>query len=68
MLAFRGLNNRTLLHSLRAFTSIASSSELNDALRARIDKMVKSDPVVVFMKGTQHEPMCGFSKNVKLVC
>lgn len=68
MLAFRGLNNRTLLHSLRAFTSTASSSELNDALRARIDKMIKSDPVVVFMKGTQHEPMCGFSKNVKLVC
>ncbi|VDO23731.1 unnamed protein product [Haemonchus placei] len=29
--------------------------------------MVKSDDVVVFMKGTQQEPMCGFSRNVKLV-
>ncbi|VDN34301.1 unnamed protein product [Cylicostephanus goldi] len=29
--------------------------------------MVKKDDVVVFMKGTQQEPMCGFSRNVKLV-
>ncbi|CAJ0600582.1 unnamed protein product [Cylicocyclus nassatus] len=33
----------------------------------KIDNMVKKDDVVVFMKGTQEEPMCGFSRNVKLV-
>ncbi|KAL6727952.1 hypothetical protein Aduo_009780 [Ancylostoma duodenale] len=40
---------------------------LSTELRNKIDKMVKSDDVVVFMKGTQQEPMCGFSRNVKLV-
>uniref|UniRef100_A0A183C4Y0 Glutaredoxin-related protein 5, mitochondrial n=1 Tax=Globodera pallida TaxID=36090 RepID=A0A183C4Y0_GLOPA len=29
--------------------------------------LVHSAPVVVFMKGTQQQPMCGFSRNVKLV-
>uniref|UniRef100_A0A183CTV8 Monothiol glutaredoxin, Grx4 family n=1 Tax=Globodera pallida TaxID=36090 RepID=A0A183CTV8_GLOPA len=28
---------------------------------------VHSAQVVVFMKGTQQQPMCGFSRNVKLV-
>jgi hypothetical protein len=56
--------------------------QLDDAVRQKIDKCVsykqissisqvilkvKSSPVVVFMKGTQEEPMCGFSRNVKLV-
>jgi hypothetical protein len=56
--------------------------QLDDAVRQKIDKCVsykqissisqvilkvKSSPVVVFMKGTQQEPMCGFSRNVKLV-
>ncbi|KAK5969481.1 Monothiol glutaredoxin-5 mitochondrial [Trichostrongylus colubriformis] len=45
----------------------AASQTLSEDLRNRIDKMVKSDDVVVFMKGTQQEPMCGFSRNVKLV-
>ncbi|KAJ1374148.1 hypothetical protein KIN20_036768 [Parelaphostrongylus tenuis] len=48
------------------FYSTAASS-LSSDLRNRIDKMVKSDNVVVFMKGTKEEPMCGFSRNVKLV-
>uniref|UniRef100_A0A0K0DP45 Glutaredoxin-related protein 5, mitochondrial n=1 Tax=Angiostrongylus cantonensis TaxID=6313 RepID=A0A0K0DP45_ANGCA len=51
--------------SLR-FCSTAASS-LSGDLRSKIDKMVKSDDVVVFMKGTQEEPLCGFSRNVKLV-
>uniref|UniRef100_A0A1I7XST5 Serine/threonine-protein phosphatase n=1 Tax=Heterorhabditis bacteriophora TaxID=37862 RepID=A0A1I7XST5_HETBA len=40
----------------------------NEALQNAItDYRAKSDNVVVFMKGTQEEPMCGFSRNVKLV-
>ncbi len=27
----------------------------------RIDKIVKTNPVVIFMKGTPQMPMCGFS-------
>lgn len=33
----------------------------------RISGYVKSNNVVVFMKGTQQQPMCGFSNNVKRV-
>jgi len=51
----------------RFFSSSASSSELSQVLRDRITGYVAADKVVVFMKGTQEEPMCGFSKNVKMV-
>ncbi|KAK6741558.1 hypothetical protein RB195_009429 [Necator americanus] len=56
---------RPLLSASR-FCSAASST-LSEEVRNKIDKMVKSGDVVVFMKGTQQEPMCGFSRNVKLV-
>lgn len=32
--------------------------------KQKIDEMVKSDNVVIFMKGTADQPMCGFSKAV----
>ncbi|KAI8062699.1 thioredoxin-like protein [Gongronella butleri] len=35
---------------------------LSDNLRSQLDKDVKSKPVVLFMKGTADEPMCGFSR------
>lgn len=50
-----------------AFFCVSSSASLPEALKVRIEKMITSAPVVVFMKGTQLEPMCGFSKSVKLV-
>ena len=34
---------------------------LPDPLRARIESLVGSDRVVLFMKGTRQQPMCGFS-------
>lgn len=34
---------------------------MNEELRKRIDEMVKSHRVVLFMKGSPHMPMCGFS-------
>lgn len=44
-------------------------AQLNFARRSRalIEIQFQADDVVVFMKGTQQEPMCGFSRNVKLV-
>ena len=34
---------------------------LNEKVRARIERMVESDRVVLFMKGTPEMPQCGFS-------
>lgn len=47
--------------------SAGAAGGLSDEVRKRIDGLVKKDDVVVFMKGTQQEPACGFSRNVKLV-
>ncbi len=33
----------------------------------RIDEMVKSNPIVIFMKGTPQMPMCGFSSRTAQV-
>lgn len=33
----------------------------DDTSRQRIDSLVASDRVVLFMKGTRHQPQCGFS-------
>ncbi|CAJ0939425.1 unnamed protein product, partial [Mesorhabditis belari] len=45
----------------------SATAQLSSELKTKIDGIIKKDPVVVFMKGTQKEPMCGFSRNVKLV-
>ena len=34
---------------------------LDTATRDRIDNLLKEHRVVLFMKGTRHQPMCGFS-------
>lgn len=34
---------------------------LNDTTRQQIDSLVKSNQVVLFMKGTPRQPLCGFS-------
>ncbi|XP_062901784.1 glutaredoxin-related protein 5, mitochondrial [Mobula hypostoma] len=39
-------------------------SEAEGALRRRLDSLVKKDKVVVFIKGTPAQPMCGFSNAV----
>jgi monothiol glutaredoxin len=33
-------------------------------LKARIDRIVQSAPIIVFMKGSKMMPQCGFSNNV----
>ena len=34
---------------------------MSNEVHQRIDQLVKSNPVVLFMKGTAQFPMCGFS-------
>ena len=35
--------------------------ELNRTMQSRIESLIESDRVVLFMKGTRMQPMCGFS-------
>ncbi|MEB3166849.1 MAG: Grx4 family monothiol glutaredoxin [Cyanobacteriota bacterium] len=37
---------------------------MDDRLRQRIQDLIASSPVFVFMKGTKLMPQCGFSNNV----
>ncbi|MEB3265064.1 MAG: Grx4 family monothiol glutaredoxin [Cyanobacteriota bacterium] len=37
---------------------------MDPALRQRIETLIASSPVFVFMKGTKLMPQCGFSNNV----
>ena len=37
---------------------------MEEALRTRLTELIKSDRVVLFMKGTRHFPQCGFSATV----
>ena len=37
---------------------------LDPALRERIDELLATEPVVLFMKGTREAPQCGFSARV----
>lgn len=41
-----------------------SSSGLDDRLTKRLQQLVSSHPVLLFMKGTPEEPKCGFSQKV----
>ena len=44
-------------------TRMNYTTEQNE-IHKRIDAMIKKSPVVVFMKGTAEQPLCGFSKAV----
>jgi monothiol glutaredoxin len=37
---------------------------MDDQTKARIENLIQSSPIVVFMKGTKLMPQCGFSNNV----
>jgi monothiol glutaredoxin len=37
---------------------------MSDDVRARIDGLIQSNPVMLFMKGTKQFPACGFSNSV----
>lgn len=35
---------------------------MNEQTKVKIELMIKSSKIFLFMKGTPHEPLCGFSK------
>ena len=41
-----------------------SKQQPQQALQAKLDKLVHSAPIMLFMKGTPTEPRCGFSAKV----
>ena len=43
---------------------MTTSNQLSPQLRERIETMIKSDDVVLFMKGSRAFPQCGFSSTV----
>ncbi|KAJ7543377.1 hypothetical protein O6H91_09G035000 [Diphasiastrum complanatum] len=50
--------------SRQAITVGAEPEKLSETLKARIETIVNSDSVVLFMKGNPEEPRCGFSRKV----
>lgn len=42
--------------------AVKTEEEEKEALNARLAKLIKSDTIVLFMKGSPSEPRCGFSK------
>lgn len=49
----------TLAPSVLSFSRLLSTEA-----RQKIDSAVQSNPLVIFMKGTPEQPMCGFSRAV----
>ncbi|KAK9085245.1 hypothetical protein Sjap_025656 [Stephania japonica] len=43
---------------------VSDSSGLSDSLKSRLQSLVNSSPVMLFMKGKPGEPKCGFSSKV----
>ncbi|TPX62089.1 hypothetical protein PhCBS80983_g00738 [Powellomyces hirtus] len=41
-----------------------SPAEKQKALTARLEELVKSNPVMIFIKGTPQQPRCGFSRQL----
>ncbi|KAK7319676.1 hypothetical protein RJT34_04399 [Clitoria ternatea] len=43
---------------------ISSSTDLSTTLASRLESLINSSPVMLFMKGKPDEPKCGFSRKV----
>ncbi|CAI9087472.1 OLC1v1021546C1 [Oldenlandia corymbosa var. corymbosa] len=57
----------TILESVKDFAK--GNSQVNvpasaDKLKARLEQLVNSHPIMLFMKGTPEQPECGFSQKV----
>ncbi|THH08251.1 hypothetical protein EW145_g2826 [Phellinidium pouzarii] len=63
---FRQAFRSSLSTSLRAAPSnhTAFTRFLSQQTRSKLEQAVKEYPLVLFMKGTPKEPMCGFSRAV----
>ncbi|KAL8235597.1 hypothetical protein R6Q59_016678 [Mikania micrantha] len=49
-------------NSLHGKTHSPSPAGISDSLKTRLEKLIRSHPIMLFMKGTPEEPKCGFSK------
>ncbi|KAK1420094.1 hypothetical protein QVD17_21422 [Tagetes erecta] len=49
-------------NSSRAKTNPPVPAGINDSLKTRLEKLIRSHPIMLFMKGTPEQPQCGFSK------
>ncbi|KAI6190910.1 Glutaredoxin domain containing protein [Aphelenchoides bicaudatus] len=59
---------QTAFNSLRLLSvSHSLFGEVSPDLRSRIQKLVDANDIVLFMKGTPEQPMCGFSRNAKKI-
>ncbi|KAJ7524563.1 hypothetical protein O6H91_01G173800 [Diphasiastrum complanatum] len=47
-----------------AADKVGEPEKLSETLKARIETVVNSEPVLLFMKGSPEEPRCGFSRKV----
>ncbi|XP_044461698.1 monothiol glutaredoxin-S17 [Mangifera indica] len=62
----------TVLEAVKELAQENGSSQLNnqvqpglgDALKKRLQQLIDSHPVMLFMKGSPEEPKCGFSRQV----
>lgn len=62
----------TILETVREFAKENGASQidsqlpsgLTDSLKIHLQKLIESQPVMLFMKGSPEEPKCGFSRKV----
>lgn len=54
----------TRVHGLTVFRLLTANYASKSGSKEHIESLVKQKPVVVFMKGTQEQPRCGFSNAV----
>lgn len=57
----------TVLEAVRdnnALSAAVSSDDIDRDLKKRLEQLISSHPVMLFMKGSPEEPKCGFSKKV----
>lgn len=64
MLAIRQITSAGLRIQHSGFSLLTRKCSSLSAVQTRISKLVTENKIVVFMKGTPEEPMCGFSKAV----
>lgn len=64
MYLFRQVLNKTSkINKLNVYNKFLSTKS-EDPIQSHIDKLVKSNKIVVFMKGVPQAPRCGFSNAV----
>lgn len=49
-------------NSSRGKTNPPAPAGISDSLKTRLEKLIRSHPIMLFMKGTPEQPQCGFSK------